>query len=260
MDYIEQIHDKEEYVLGEIYRIFHKESNMSYIGQTVSHRLNHGRYRPYGYLRRFKSHISEALCNTKKQQCSGIANALRKDGANAFDVELLIRCHKDQLNDLEKRYIEEYDAIYPSGYNLALGGNHKYKAVEANVEHETTFVHAPALRNAPRDRSTIDKIVTAVKKFREENKEYMEEKFKELKHKRDNKKLALLENVELQVPLDQYIRKRNVKERAFARIKIGDICISFDSQYDTYEESYNRAINLLNQAWMKQNTDATPPN
>ena len=55
-------------VYGLIYQITNTENNMKYVGQTVSHRKNKDRYRPFGILGRFKDHVSEAINNTKKKQ------------------------------------------------------------------------------------------------------------------------------------------------------------------------------------------------
>ena len=40
-------------VRGEVYRITNAVTGKSYIGQTRSHRLNRGKYRPFGYMGRF---------------------------------------------------------------------------------------------------------------------------------------------------------------------------------------------------------------
>lgn len=62
------IFNKEQFdmITGEIYKITNLVTNKSYIGQTRTHRLNHGKYRPYGYLHRFNDHNSEAKSNKKK--------------------------------------------------------------------------------------------------------------------------------------------------------------------------------------------------
>ena len=57
-------------VVGHIYKITNIKTNKIYIGQTLSHRKNRGKYRPFGYEGRFKDHLSEALCNSKKKQCT----------------------------------------------------------------------------------------------------------------------------------------------------------------------------------------------
>lgn len=49
----------------EIYKIINMTTNKCYVGQAVSHILNHNRYRPYGHDGRFRCHVSEAF-STKK--------------------------------------------------------------------------------------------------------------------------------------------------------------------------------------------------
>lgn len=49
----------------EIYIITNTINNKIYIGKAVSHILNHKKYRPYGSIGRFKTHISEAFSNKK---------------------------------------------------------------------------------------------------------------------------------------------------------------------------------------------------
>ena len=52
-------------VVGQIYLIKNTITNKNYVGQTLSHRKNHNKYRPFGFIGRFKDHIGEAICNTK---------------------------------------------------------------------------------------------------------------------------------------------------------------------------------------------------
>ena len=96
-------------------------TGMIYVGQTVSHILNHSRYRPYGREGRFKSHASEAF-STKKNQSRYLNNALKKYGVNNFVVELLEYCEIGNANEREMHHIKILNSLYPSGYNLTTGG------------------------------------------------------------------------------------------------------------------------------------------
>jgi hypothetical protein len=49
-----------------IYKITNTVNGKCYIGQTVTHKLNSGKYRPFGEKRRLKQHTSDAVNNTKK--------------------------------------------------------------------------------------------------------------------------------------------------------------------------------------------------
>jgi group I intron endonuclease len=106
----------------EIYKIINISNNKIYIGQAVSHILNHKRYRPYGCEGRFRCHISEAFSN-KKCQSHYLNNAIRKYGVSDFIVELIEYCSVDDANTREIHYIKEYNSLYPNGYNLKNGGS-----------------------------------------------------------------------------------------------------------------------------------------
>ena len=106
----------------EIYKITNLETGKVYVGQTVSHILNHKRYRPYGREGRFKCHISEAF-SKKKNQSHYLNNAIRKYGVSDFVVELLEYCELNEANDREIHYIQHFNSLFPNGYNLKNGGS-----------------------------------------------------------------------------------------------------------------------------------------
>lgn len=106
----------------EIYKIVNLTTGKIYVGQTVSHILNHKRYRPYGHEGRFRCHISEAF-SKKKNQSHFLNNAIRKYGADDFVVELIECCEINKSDEREIHYIKELNSLYPNGYNLKNGGN-----------------------------------------------------------------------------------------------------------------------------------------
>ena len=106
----------------EIYKITTLTTDKIYVGQAVSHILNHKRYRPYGHEGRFRCHISEAF-STKKNQSHYLNNAIRKYGVADFVVELIECCEIKNADEKETHYIKEYNSLFPNGYNLKNGGN-----------------------------------------------------------------------------------------------------------------------------------------
>jgi len=106
----------------EIYKITNLTTDKCYVGQAVSHILNHNRYRPYGHEGRFRCHVSEAF-STKKHQCHYLNNSIRKHGVEDFVVELLECCEISDANDREIHYIQLFSSLYPNGYNLKNGGS-----------------------------------------------------------------------------------------------------------------------------------------
>lgn len=121
-DIINKIIDDPSKRYCEIYKIINNTNDKVYIGQCVSHILNHKRYRPYGYKGRFKSHIHEAYSN-KKNQCHYLNNAIRKYGVEQFSVELIESCELEKVNDKEIYYIHLFNSLFPNGYNLKIGGS-----------------------------------------------------------------------------------------------------------------------------------------
>lgn len=113
--------DNKEDRYCEIYKITNTITNKVYVGQAVSHILNHRRYRPYGMEGRFRCHVSEAF-STKTNQCHFLNNSLRKHGPENFTVTLLQTCCVEDADDVEREEIIKHNSIYPTGYNLKLGG------------------------------------------------------------------------------------------------------------------------------------------
>lgn len=105
----------------EIYKITNLTTGKIYVGQAVSHILNHKRYRPYGHEGRFRCHISEAF-STKKNQSHYLNNAIRKYGVEDFVVELIECCEIKNSDEREIHYIKEFNSLFPNGYNLKNGG------------------------------------------------------------------------------------------------------------------------------------------
>lgn len=118
-------------VLIEIYKITCTVSKKSYIGQAVSHILNHKKYRKYGHIGRFKSHVSEAF-SSKKKQCRALNNAIRKYGKDKFDVVILHACTKENGNIVEELMIKKYNTLCPNGYNILTGG----KCFRATIDNK----------------------------------------------------------------------------------------------------------------------------
>jgi group I intron endonuclease len=106
----------------EIYKITNITTGKMYVGQTVSHVLNHKRYRPYGHENRFKCHISEAF-SKKKNQSHYLNNSIRKYGVQDFVVDLIEYCEVENADEREIHYIKELNTLYPNGYNLKNGGS-----------------------------------------------------------------------------------------------------------------------------------------
>lgn len=111
-----------DYVKAQIYKITCTTNNKVYVGQTRSHIMNHSKYRPFGYIKRWKQHISESKGNYRKQS-STLNDCIKANKEEDFLVELLEECNITDSHDREKHYINEYKTFETeTGLNLTPGG------------------------------------------------------------------------------------------------------------------------------------------
>lgn len=95
--------------MGTIYLITNKINGKRYVGQTRT-----------ALKVRMSKHYSDAKC---EPGVTGIDAAIRKYGQENFDVRVLCECPEDQLDRLERYYIEVYNTYNSNyGYNLTPGG------------------------------------------------------------------------------------------------------------------------------------------
>jgi hypothetical protein len=233
-------------VKGQIYLIKNTTNNKDYVGQTVTHRKNRQYYKPFGYEGRFRDHISEAICNTKKKQCRYLNNAIRYYGKEVFTVQLLYSCPIEELDYWEKYYISDYNSVYPNGYNLTNGG-------KSHIRIETDDSISDLNTNSPKKRGGC--IMRT-----EETRAKMSKRLKEVMNTDENKKrqsnvtknqhkLQKLEKfsgekIDL-VNLDQYLYIKHSNGIPFVVIKINGKQTSFVSKYQTLEELKGQAKEFL---------------
>jgi hypothetical protein len=92
--------------MGYIYKITNKIDNKIYVGQTIQN-----------VEARWKDHLK------KGSNCRYLKSAINKYGLDNFDFKLVCITFDNQLDDMEIKYIEQYNSLVPNGYNLRQGGN-----------------------------------------------------------------------------------------------------------------------------------------
>lgn len=102
-----------------IYKIENLINGKVYIGQSVH------------IERRWQEHCMDSAQSI-------ISDAIKKYGVENFSFEVLKECPIEELDELEKAYIKEYDSLVPFGYNVDSGGssNHTSFAVYDSVEFQ----------------------------------------------------------------------------------------------------------------------------
>ena len=245
-------------VIGHIYIIRNTSTNKTYVGQTLSHRKNRGKYRPFGYMGRFHDHISEALCNTKKKQCTYLNNAIRMYGRDKFRCELLATCPKEDLDRQESLYIKECNSLYPSGYNLTRGGK-VFKDIETHDITPTSSTLSPKKRGGSTNRTEETrakmseqlKIVMGTPEARKEQMQRSQNQHRSIK-------LSKFKNItfEMSNP-EKYLRVIHKKDGTqFIRLVIEGITTQFTGKYESIEELTKKAMEFMKSV----NLSATLPN
>ena len=92
--------------MGYIYKITNKIDNKIYVGQTIR-----------DLERRWKEHLK------KGSQCRYLKSAINKYGVDNFEFKLVCITFDNNLDDMEIKYIEQYNCLVPNGYNLKIGGS-----------------------------------------------------------------------------------------------------------------------------------------
>lgn len=205
------VEENERYI--EIYKITNTANNKLYVGQTVSHVLNHGKYRRYGSQKRLDSHFSEAIKNNKDKECRYLNSAIRKYGNDKFIVELITTCDMDKGDDTEDKYIKEYNSLFPNGYNLKLGKTiYKYDEETRPIKLENGV-----------------KVVT---------------------NSIEQNKLIKFNNTDLPddvlTNIDKYIKVTNTIKKHLLYLQINGIEISFGSKKETKEQLKANIIKFIN--------------
>lgn len=111
-------------VYGIIYLIRNKVNGKCYIGQTKNKKGFKGRYKAKGKgIERVYNYYKNAK-EYGRWTNNYLFNSIIKYGFNAFEVieEIDVAYSLEELNKLEKQYVEEYNCIIPYGYNNKEGG------------------------------------------------------------------------------------------------------------------------------------------
>ena len=241
----EKILDSKENVRGQIYLIQNTSTNKNYVGQTLTHRKNHSKYRPFGYIGRFKDHISEAVCNTKKNQCRYLNNAIRAYGKDSFKVSLLHTCEIDDLDYWEKYYIQEKNTLYPNGYNLTKGGKTLDQEEAKDIQQEPTL--PPKMRGGCISRSEeTRKLISERLKDSCNTHEFVEKRMLLTQIQHNKQKIDRFKNESIDLMnLDQYLRFQNRKSGPLVKVVVNKKEATFVGKHQTLEELTARAIEFL---------------
>jgi group I intron endonuclease len=242
--------DEAHKIKGEIYKITNLLTNKMYIGQTRSHYLNRGKYRPFRYTGRFKSHISESKSMYKYNACRYLNSAFNKYGVENFNCELILTCEIDELDYYETKYISELNTRYPNGYNLTNGGQKcgfekgKKVILEEVIKPKFNMILNPNLKRSDETKQLISQRLKEYKNDLQVRKDDM----KRVQNIHSNNRFDKYKNINIDKDnIEQYISiiKNNTLNYEYVRVTFGKMRTTFIGKYETIEEIKQRARQFI---------------
>lgn len=245
---MEELFEKHEShkIIGHIYKIINIVNNKCYIGQTRSHRLNKGKYRPFGYIGRFKDHISEAKNINKKNTCTYLNNAMIKYGIDNFKCELIMTCSIDELDKHEINYILIYNSKFPNGYNLTDGGQTRgNKKCQINTSDNRDIEQISKMKTKKQHSDYTKSLISRrLNEYNINNPNIYLDRMYMTQKQHYNKKFEKCKNSIIdRTNIDQYIKivKNNTLNYEYVRIILGKQKVKFVGKHETIDEIKNRA-------------------
>lgn len=241
--------DKNEFdkVIGEIYKITNVVNNHVYIGQTRSHRLNKNKYRPFGYMGRFKDHVNECNSN-KKNICRYLNSAINKYGVDNFKCEKILECAIDKLDENEIKYIKDCGSLFPNGYNLTEGGKTcKHCKMNAEDVSKPTVVNKIPNGNMEKSEHTKMMISKGLKDAKQDvSHRNMMMKLSQTQHQQQKyDKFKYVQIDESNIEKYIHITNNNTLNYQYIKININGVKTTFVGKHETIDEIKNRAIDFI---------------
>jgi hypothetical protein len=242
--------DESYKIRGEIYKITNLITNKMYVGQTRSHYLNKGKYRPFGYIGRFKSHISESKYIDKHYACRYLNSAFNKYGVENFKCELIINCDIVDLDYYEIKYISELDTKYPNGYNLTSGGrnngfeNGKKIVLEEEIKPKQDMSLNPNLKRSEKTKQLISHRLKEYKS----NPEIRKDDMKRVQKIHSNNRFDKYKDIHIDSNnIDKYIHviNNNTLGYEYVRVTLNKMRTTFVGKYESIEEIKQRARKFI---------------
>jgi hypothetical protein len=264
LTFANSIIDSKELTFYEIYALENTVANKSYIGQSISHRLNNGRYRPYGSKKRWDSHVSQALCNSESKPCQDIHVAIRTN-KDDIKVHTLAYCMPQESDYWEQYFIRKWNTYHPFGYNLTTGGRSFFTGVKRANERvipNNQKVHDKRkVGQTIHKEETKAKIAVGLRTYLQNNEAAVENITKRTRSQHMQKKIDVGNKFVINASdLNSYVVEH---KRAFAvvfeRKRDGKKVDFHVGKTETRDECRQRAIDFLNELVKLQQTH-TPLN
>lgn len=118
---------------GVVYELVCMKTDMRYIGQTIC-----------GLDARWKGHCDAARNGIKWM----LSVAIREHGVDSFQRRIICECDsKKELDTAERRFIKEFNTVWPNGYNMTNGGEGPCELTRQLISERTRLsMQDPSIR------------------------------------------------------------------------------------------------------------------
>lgn len=110
----------DELNMCEIYLVTNTTNGKKYVGKADKYVSKNNN--KWGTSGRWKLHVREAFNIDIKDHCALLNAAIRKYKPDSFEVGKICDCSKEDVHEMERKYIKEHNSLVPNGYNLNQGG------------------------------------------------------------------------------------------------------------------------------------------
>lgn len=129
--------------MGYIYKITNTVNNKVYIGQTV---------------RTIAERYEEHLWCARNHENRYLYDAMNHYGLDKFEINLIVEAPNEQLNDLERFYINKFKSANPLfGYNMTNGGSGVGGKLPEEIEKRRAANISKALKGRPQSKILVEK-------------------------------------------------------------------------------------------------------
>jgi len=209
--------------------IFTFPNGKQYIGQTIK-----------STSRRWNAHKRVSYNKEAREYNDLCHRAIRKYGWSNVKKEVLCECNREDLNDLECKYIAKYNSMTPNGYNMTSGGSENMECSDITKNR----MRESALRRFSKDSEKEKMSLAAKRRFRNPKQKELQSK---LMRERDSTPLRKCNDTR---HLPKYIRMERGKNGVRYRIQDHPKCKSKSFGYnlrdiaepEASKRSYSRCL------------------
>lgn len=188
--------------MGYIYLVTNTITKKQYVGQSVQKDI--------------KSRWKQHKCMSSNTIGKYLLDSYKKHGIDNFKFQLICICFDSDIDEVEKYYIQKYNTLAPNGYNLTIGGKHRYLKTESREKISKSLTGKP---KKPCSEETRKKLSLAHSGVKNNNfgKKMSDEQRKKISETMKNK----YKDGKSRIPTEKQVNALNSNRKSYNKRKVG---------------------------------------